>query len=479
MISTFTSPSFVNRVKESWQAGYGVTQTNSPGSGPFAQAGPTLDLLFTGLPAVDNTFVGSSLTLNFLTQQYQLPAQYSVWVADQGLTLKTFSQIITFTRASTGTYTDSAGVLQSAANNIPRLDYDPTTLAPLGFLVEEARTNSIRNNTMVGAAAGTPGTLPTNWETSVAGTGITREISLVGVENGISYVDVRYYGTPIAGTNVSLAFDGLNQIVAASGQTWTESVYLKLQAGSFNNTTTTLSLFGTNGTSGVELISSSAITSTPSNLRQCRLTLAGTFANAATTRAQPRVRIGYTVAVAFDITLRIGLPQLELGAFATSVIPTTTAAATRAADVASINTLSPWFNAAEGTFFGQVLTPKGVVLFGTGNTFDNTQYAAVGTGNNIFIRSGGAVSANFSAPVTTTGQTKVAFVYKENDFAAASNGGTVAIGPSGAVPVGQVRLKLGSSAWNTSGDNSINGYLQRITYYPRRLANAELQALTV
>jgi hypothetical protein len=182
--------------------------------------------------------------------------------------------------------------------------------------------------------------------------------------------------------------------------------------------------------------------------------------------------------------------QLEAGLFTTSYFPTTTtaltratdvstsAAVTRAVDVASIYTLSPWYNATEGTLFGQVLTPKGVVLFGTGTTFDNTQYAAVGTGNNIFIRSGGAVSANFSAPVTTTGQTKVAFVYKANDFAAASNGGAVATDTSGAVPVGQVRLKLGSSAWDTTGGNNINGYLQKIIYYPKRLTNSEIQALT-
>ena len=50
---------------------------------------------------------------------------------------------VTFTRASTATYFDETGVLQSAAIDAPRFDYDPATLAARGFLIEEARTNSL------------------------------------------------------------------------------------------------------------------------------------------------------------------------------------------------------------------------------------------------------------------------------------------------------------------------------------------------
>ena len=48
---------------------------------------------------------------------------------------------LTFTRASTGTYYDSNGILQTAIIDAPRFDHDPTTKAPLGLLIEEARTN--------------------------------------------------------------------------------------------------------------------------------------------------------------------------------------------------------------------------------------------------------------------------------------------------------------------------------------------------
>jgi hypothetical protein len=51
---------------------------------------------------------------------------------------------LTFTRASTATYTDASGVIQTAAVNQPRWDYASGSLR--GLLIEEARTNLLLNS---------------------------------------------------------------------------------------------------------------------------------------------------------------------------------------------------------------------------------------------------------------------------------------------------------------------------------------------
>jgi len=58
---------------------------------------------------------------------------------------------ITFTRTSTATRVNNKGLIESVDANVPRIDYDPVTLACKGLLIEEARTNLLLNSTINGA----------------------------------------------------------------------------------------------------------------------------------------------------------------------------------------------------------------------------------------------------------------------------------------------------------------------------------------
>lgn len=62
---------------------------------------------------------------------------------------------IKFTRASSATYFNSAGVITSANNNVPRFDYSPTTLLPRGLLLEGARTNILLDSLIDGTILST------------------------------------------------------------------------------------------------------------------------------------------------------------------------------------------------------------------------------------------------------------------------------------------------------------------------------------
>jgi hypothetical protein len=386
------------------------------------------------------------------------------------LVSKNFSDIITFTRASTATYFDSTGTLQSAAIDAPRLDYNPSTLAAQGLLIEESRTNSIRNNTMQGAVAGTPGTLPTNWTASVGA--LTYAVVGTGTENGITYVDLRFNGTPSATTAQTLTADSL---VSSIGQTWCVSAWFKLAAGTTTNINTS--------NFQLRVADEAAFTTVPLTSTLTRIDNVRTLTG---TTAAWRIRWNYVDTVTpVDFTLRIGLPQMELGAFATSVIPTTTTALTRAADVASVNTLSPWYNSVEGTLFSETQQAQdrtggfpvaaGISDSGSGaNTIE--QYWSNSTSSlGLIVYVSSSIQANLqNSGLTRTNVQKVASAYKVNDFASTVGGGTVQTDTSGTIPVVD-RLTLGA---RPGGGSNINGYLRRITYYPRKLSSAELQAIT-
>ena len=379
------------------------------------------------------------------------------------LVSKNFSDIITFTRASTGSYFDSAGVLQSAAINTPRLDYNPSTLAAQGLLIEEQRVNSIRNNTMVGAVVGTPGTLPTNWVANVGG--LNYAVVDTGTENGITYVDLRFNGTPTSTGPQTIAADAL---VSTIGLTWSVSGWIKLSAGSFTNVSQT-TLRVASEASGTVFTPSSTLTRYENARTLTTATSAWTL------------RWNYLDTVTpVDFTLRIGLPQLELGAFATSVIPTSTVAATRSADVASVNTLSPWYNQSEGTVYAEFLAGVSVAsqqaVFDIDNSSDILNNRISWRMGNEFVVSAGSTVVNFFITPTASATSKWAFAFTTNDFAFSRNGGAPSTDSSGALPSGLNRMLLGNS--NSAANTFLNGYLRRITYYPRRLSNDELQTIT-
>ena len=455
------------------------------GNNPFNQSGPTLDLSFAGVVTDNTNPNGYTLTTNFITPQYQVAAQYTIWETGVGLVDKTFSQIITFTRASTATYFDSAGVLQSAAIDAPRFDYDPSTLAAQGLLIEEARTNSIRNNTMVGAVAGTPGTPPTNWDIVVSGTGITQQIVGTGTEDGITYIDVKFSGTG-SGTPVpQIRPETTTQIVAASGQTWSSSYYLRIVGGSTTGCTGTFQqIWQERDATGVALntVTVGIADPTTAALRTQRSVLTRTLTDAGTARLTNRVQWSFTNGVAVDITLRIGLPQLELGAFATSVIPTINAFAlgvTRNADVASVNTLSPWFNASAGTLFAEwyVGLNRSQQVFGIVTAGDGVRLNKNGLNNYVFVVRDptNRDMAIVPVPALTEGQIiKVAGAYATNDVAMSAGGQTPVSGGVYTPPTPNLAFIGGA----LSAGATFTGHIRRITYYPRRLSNAELQTIT-
>ena len=391
---------------------------------------------------------------------------------------------ITFARASTATYFDQLGVLQSASNDVARFDYDPSTLAPRGLLIEEQRTNSIRNNTMQGAVA--PSTPPTNWGLSATTNGISQAIIGTGTENGIAYIDIQISGTASAtATHTPVNFDGFTQIVASSGQAWSGSSFLKITGGSLTNFTL-CALRIRQGTAAGAFVASTDtnVSNYTDNLNGNRQTVVLSSAAATTERVTLLIQVGYNSGSAVDITLRIGLPQLELGAFATSVIPTTTTALTRSADDASMTgtNFSDWFNAAEGTLFveGSTAATAETYIFadmnsGVTNNYIRQSTVGAGTTTQFVVQVTGSTTASPGVAVTLGSSRKMAGAYILDSVQQAVNGTLGTEDTNAAIPTGLSQMNLGSRA-NLSNNSQV--WLARIAYYPTRLPDATLQALT-
>jgi hypothetical protein len=190
----------------------------------------------------------------------------------------------------------------------------------------------------------------------------------------------------------------------------------------------------------------------------------------------------------YDFIVDIAIPQLELGAFATSPILTTGAAATRLADVASITgtNFSSFWNQTEGAIvqgvrYASVGTPSvnQVTLdVSDGTTNDRfTIRRSSASGNTLAEGFDGGVS-QFSiggGALAAGSNHKVALAFAANDFAFCANGGAVGTDASGSLPTVD-RLILGAITGSTQ---FINGHLQSLTYYAKRLPNATIQSLTV
>jgi hypothetical protein len=406
-------------------------------------------------------------------------------------------QLITFTRASSGTFVDSAGVIQTAATDVPRFDHDPITGESLGLLVEEQRTNNIRNNTMVGAVAGTPGTLPTNWSISGGGIGtLTQEVVAIGTSNGITYVDVKYSGTS-SSTGFRIFHETAGQIAASTGQAWTGHVYAAILPGSTGLTSVNVAINERNSESTIVNIQSGTSYSTLSST-MTRLTVTIASAGATTASVQPEFNIVFPNTTAVNFTIRIGLPQLEQGAFATSVIPTTTAAATRSADVASItgSAFSGWYRQDAQTWYGEY-----AAIYTASNTIPaNTPhlmqvYTAASANDNYAIRGAEpsiiqlAVARNPTSGVQFPGITlgfalagqsrRLAYAINSTELQLAGMGllGDLVTNNSAALMATHDILSIGNGTGGAA-PNQVNGTIRRLTYWPTRLGNEVLQGIT-
>jgi len=390
--------------------------------------------------------------------------------------------LVTFSRASSGTFFDSAGVLQSATTNTPRFGYiyNGSSWVSRGLLIEAQRTNSATYSEDFTNAVWSKTNVTVTANQGFAPDGATTADSMVENSatgshqvNGAISVTPQFYtvscfvknlsGTrniaisPInaggLGSNRSVIFDSNGQFVAfgvaGGGDVGPDPTYSSVNCGNGWHRVSVTAEATSSGTAGPTIRLVSGTTSS----------YAGDGSS------------GYLIWGA----------QFGNGADLSTYIPNlTTGTTTRSADVATISgsDFTSFFNATEGTIvvdgisFG--IGTKTLVSFDD-NTANESLILRTSGADPIFaVTDGGVAQCSLDGGTITAGTAfKFAGAYKANDFAACLNGGTVQTDTGGTIPTVD-RLRLGVD----QAGNYLNGFLSRVRYYRTRLTNTQLQELT-
>ena len=392
------------------------------------------------------------------------------------------------TRATTATRVNASGYIEVVASGIPRLDYYTSggTAGCPALLVEPSGSNSVlRSDFSAGWTATVSATV--TGVTSPDGTANASTFIADGttsrVRQSVSLVSGTTYTYSLFGKFGSLSSGFTMQVFEENVTTYGSGV---CQAFNLNEGT-----LGASGSVGAGFtLQSAGMENYGNGWYRCRMTvLMGYTTPSGATGGRVGFRIGTAISGGRPLSVVSGSvsawgAQLETGSVATSYIPTTTAAATRNAEVISTaNQVSGCIGQTEGTVYAEIVnTLRTYVSFG----YVVRVYAD--DNNEVWIRkeqsantytvrwranSQDTTFTNISVP---NGASKIAIGYKSGDTALFLNGSQVGVTNTDvrAFSVGPNTIALGSTGF----DAYYRDRIRAVALYTTRLTNTELQALT-
>jgi hypothetical protein len=344
---------------------------------------------------------------------------------------------------------------QAFGADTPRL---PGTASRL--LVEGQRTNAVRNPRAEGAAEGVPGTQPANWSAPTSFGGLSREMLAPVTQNGVTYCRLRYSGTSTGGA-LLLATEGATQQAATPGETWTASAFLALvvNGGAVPVVRLANREVAADGTTLIASDASAPVLAVGATPARCVRT---TTMATSTAFIGQSIRVNHTAGLAYDFTLWVGMPQVELGAFAsTPILPAIGAPATaaRGADLvsATLAGLGVPSNGACTLLWSGLLAQTAPA---TGSHHAILQLDDGTEANRVFLRNegggtslvvgcaagGGTAATVVAGSIAAATPFRAGLAIAGTGRIAASVNGAAAVPVSGGPVAGLTRLRLGSDA---------------------------------
>ncbi len=387
---------------------------------------------------------------------------------------------LAFTRASTGYRRNASGLLESMAADVPRFDHHPGTLAPLGLLIEDARTNLGLRSEELDNAAWSKSETTVSANASVAPDGATTADKAVPSTANAEHV-VSQTITISAGASLTLS------VFAKAAGNGKFAVYAVPANSLYATFDLAAGVVAASAVVGGGAIVATSIEAYGGGWHRCRLT--ATFG--ADTSIPVRLQITQSdspAGFAGDGTSGVlfwGF-QAEVGIFSSSYIKTTSATVTRAADICTMP-LGAWFNAAEGTMFvefdllavGGAFGGMSPMMFHDGTTANliNVRHLAAGAAGVRMVESG-TQRYNLNSGTGTlvaNAVVKTAHAWRVSDQSGSANGLGPVTATHDTIPAFSA-MSLGAAL--SGAENTFIGHIRRASYWSRRLPNTVLQSLT-
>jgi len=340
----------------------------------------------------------------------------------------------------------------------------------LGLLVEEQRTNLVTYSEQFDNAAWTKSN-----STITANTIVAPDGTLTGDALVFNTTNIAHY---------------LFQSVTLTATTYTFSCYAKyngqqyLQLGVYQGAFLYCNFDILNGTAGTPSSGTAGLQDVGDGWYRCSFSVTGAAvtgygyvigSNSLTAGFQPTFTgDGYS-------GIFIWGAQLEAGAFPTSYIKTEASQVTRSADSASMTgaNFSDWYRQDEGSMYGEssFLSSVSVPIFSIDDGSNNNRVQLFKGSPNFFqgfIAANNATQIAQSSSTLPVGFNKTILAYRFNDGNSSVNGSSNTNDTVLIVPI------VNAARFGQAATGAVSGimHIKKIAYYPQRLTNTQLQALT-